>query len=205
MRLLSRLFYADEWRKSRFHTMNGRLCLHPFDFGRAALERVRFLTGKRPPLPWLPRPVVRFLDQRIRGLTLFEFGSGTSTAWFARRCAKVVSVENDAEWHEMVLRDLAGLTNVELLFRHDEDAYARALSESWQPEVILIDGWVRAKCVHRNVDRLRAARLIVLDNSDAEPEAKAGLIHIFAPEKIKVLCGYAPAQMHPNETMIIEP
>lgn len=44
------------------------------------------------PLPWFTYPSVQFIATRIgRGLSVFEYGSGASTLWWAARVRTVVS------------------------------------------------------------------------------------------------------------------
>src|SRR5262245_58674086 len=51
------------------------------------------------PLPWLTHPAIEWLDSVIGpDDTVFEWGSGASTAWFAQRAKSVVSVEHDQTW-----------------------------------------------------------------------------------------------------------
>jgi hypothetical protein len=54
-------------------------------------------------LPWLPFPVIRFLDKTLQpAMRVFEYGCGGSTLFFARRVAEVVSVEHSPDWHRRV-------------------------------------------------------------------------------------------------------
>jgi len=52
-------------------------------------------------IPWLTLPAIdalqKFLEPDMR---VFEYGSGGSTLFFARRAGEVVSMEHDADWHE---------------------------------------------------------------------------------------------------------
>jgi len=49
---------------------------------------------------------------------VFEWGSGISTIWFAKRVKKVISVENNEEWYKKGLLSLEKdkLNNVDLFF-----------------------------------------------------------------------------------------
>jgi hypothetical protein len=65
--------------------------------------------------PWMCFPAVERLDQLLTAQSkVFEYGSGGSTIYFARRVAEVVSVEHDRAWHGRVQLELErrGLTNV---------------------------------------------------------------------------------------------
>lgn len=68
--------------------------------------------------PWISYPAIAWLRRKIRpGDTVFEWGSGGSTLFFADRARAVVSVEHDPEWHRLVENALEAeaLTNVDLI------------------------------------------------------------------------------------------
>jgi predicted O-methyltransferase YrrM len=74
-------------------------------------------------LPWFSYSAIRFLEGRLCGTeTVYEYGGGGSTLFFARRVARVVTVENDAAWTSKLQTALddRSLTNVELI-RADGD------------------------------------------------------------------------------------
>src|ERR1019366_2881355 len=51
-------------------------------------------------VPWLTFRTIDFLTNCLRpDMTVFEFGSGGSTIFIARRVRTVVSIEHDPEWH----------------------------------------------------------------------------------------------------------
>ncbi|MFP4155063.1 MAG: hypothetical protein ACLFSG_05130, partial [Halothiobacillaceae bacterium] len=82
-------------------------------------------------IPWMNYPVIDLLEQRLTSdLSLFEFGSGFSTRFYAQRVGHVHSVEYDRGWFEQVRLDAPD--NVKLLFRErDEDGrYCRTITES---------------------------------------------------------------------------
>ncbi|MCS4114594.1 protein-L-isoaspartate O-methyltransferase [Salinibacter ruber] len=50
-------------------------------------------------IPWLTFPVVDYLERFLEPeMRVFEYGSGGSTVFFARRVQEVVSIEHDSEW-----------------------------------------------------------------------------------------------------------
>ena len=86
-------------------------------FGRSPRDFVPWLRylpiwGRRPAdveLPWFSSGAIRYLERNLRPAhRVFEYGSGGSTFFFARRTAMVLSMESDAVWHRLVtglLRD----------------------------------------------------------------------------------------------------
>jgi len=134
-------------------------------------------------LPWFSFAAIEFLEQRLTGSeTVYEYGGGGSTVFFARRAARVVTVENDEEWVAALRAHLAstGLHNVEVVAAvgsFDDpagfggSAFARALPEE-PADVILIDSWdglppypFRPELFPRAEERVRPGGLIVVDDS----------------------------------------
>lgn len=68
-------------------------------------------------LPWMNFRVIRWLRSYLGPeMDVFEYGSGGSTVFAAKRVRKVVSVEHDPAWHARVLSALRaqGITNCDL-------------------------------------------------------------------------------------------
>ena len=68
------------------------------------------------PIPWFTYPSIDFLDKRLnKNLNVFEFGSGNSSLFFAKRVRKVISVEHNMQWFNKIKTSLPG--NSEIKFR----------------------------------------------------------------------------------------
>jgi protein-L-isoaspartate O-methyltransferase len=105
--------------------------------------------------------------------SVFEFGSGCSTLFWAKRVKKIISVEDNKKWHEKI-RDLAksGIPNLDYLFTENENEYAGYLSQYAEPfDIIIIDGVWRGRCAENAVAHIKkhGGKLLVLDNSDWYP------------------------------------
>ncbi|MGB3754463.1 MAG: class I SAM-dependent methyltransferase [Parerythrobacter sp.] len=97
----------------------------------------------------------------------FEWGSGASTIWLARRSRQVFSVEHDADWHELVAKRVATLPQVTLQ-RHDltNGDYVDAIHDvEGDFDLIIVDGRQRTACLQQAVQKLRPGGLILFDNS----------------------------------------
>jgi spermidine synthase len=166
-----------------------------FDYGylaSVAAETPLDMAGA--PYPWYTYPALEYLRQLdFSDKIVFEYGCGHSTLFWASRSARVISVEHNREWYELVKPRLPdGCT---LLFEPESDAYAATIDRfSDGFDVIVVDGLVtgrtRLKCVRSAVRHLRDGGMIILDNSDWLPESsrhlrKSGLIEVdmtgFAP------------------------
>lgn len=58
-------------------------------------------------IPWIVFPAIKWMDSHITSdMTVFEWGSGGSTFYFAKKVNKLYSIENDAEWFGKIDRIL---------------------------------------------------------------------------------------------------
>ena len=129
--------------------------------------------------PWLVFDAQEYLEELIgKDTKVFEWGSGISTLWLARRAGTVVSVEYDPEWHAAVGAALAerGLRNCEqMLFELDADAteaeheaYASAIDgfDDEHFDLVIIDGRARVRCAANAVAKVAPGGLLLLDNAE---------------------------------------
>jgi len=125
------------------------------------------------PLPWMNYGMIAFLEQRLtREMSLFEYGSGFSTRFYAAHVAKVTSVEHDEDWYRLVQKDCPA--NVELLYQALDADYPRRVNQTGEKyDVVIVDGRERAQCAINAVDALRADGVILLDDTKRDTYAKA--------------------------------
>jgi hypothetical protein len=101
--------------------------------------------------PWFSFGAIEFLSRHLRpGHRVFEFGSGGSSFYFARRTASVLSIENNAEWQQRVsaLAAERKVTNLRCELHpidtaHPERYAALSYFAALQPlpyDVIIVDG-----------------------------------------------------------------
>lgn len=61
-------------------------------------------------MPWMTYDAIDFLASNCRSdSTIFEWGSGGSTLFFAKRCRHVTSVEHDGKWSDFLKERLESL------------------------------------------------------------------------------------------------
>lgn len=156
-------------------------------------------------LPWMNYSVINILNERLSNdLTLFEYGSGYSTLFFAKKVKSVVSVEYDQRWFDNM--EAKKPANVELVFREkDKDGiYCRTITEYEQKfDVVIVDGRDRVNCVKQSLSRLTERGVIILDDSSRGRYLKA---IDFAKEKgFRALCldGLKPTGYHVDRTTIL--
>lgn len=139
-------------------------------------------------LPWWTLDAVveadRFLAAR-KSPRVFEYGSGASTVWLARRAASVISIEHDPGWYSVVANHVARFPNatVHLVeadatfvsgYRSTKEGwvgrsfqrYVNAIDEAAAPfDLIVIDGRARPDCLAHAVRQLAPEGMILFDNS----------------------------------------
>ena len=121
------------------------------------------------PVPWMTYPSISFLDGRIRqDMTVFEYGCGNSTLWWANRVRSVVACEHDREWFAHVKALMPA--NVTLSQRDlGTGGYAHLISEyHGEFDIIVIDGRERVECAKNSLQALKHDGVILWDNSDRD-------------------------------------
>lgn len=120
------------------------------------------------PLPWLNYPVIAFLERRLTpDLTLFEYGSGYSTLFFARRVQRVVSIESDPAWFEIVKQNaVSNVTLIHQELQYDDD-YCRLVNrQNERFDIVVIDGRDRIRCTQHAYSALSDRGVVLFDDSD---------------------------------------
>src|SRR6516165_5398218 len=92
-------------------------------FAHPRLIAPYFAMRKRDPiavrLPWISFSAIRALESLLtHSMFAFEYGSGGSTLFFARRCQSVLSIEDRADWAERVSSGLQSLKLDTAVLRH---------------------------------------------------------------------------------------
>lgn len=122
------------------------------------------------PLPWVTYSFIDFIKTRLnKDLTIFEYGSGNSTLFYADRVKKVVSVEHDEAWYQHIVQEKA--PNSEMIFTNLEKGgeysqKAGLLGEKF--DVIIVDGRDRVNCCKFSINALSEHGVLVLDDSERE-------------------------------------
>lgn len=122
------------------------------------------------PLPWMNFPIIAFLEERLsKEHTLFEYGSGYSTMFYASHVQHVTSVEYDQAWLEIIQHKAPA--NVTLIFQEQDinGDYCRTIARASQNyDVIIVDGRDRVNCIKQSLDYLSDEGVILLDDAHRE-------------------------------------
>lgn len=122
------------------------------------------------PLPWYTYSSIAFLEGRTRpGMRIFEYGSGNSTLWWAKRVQSVVSCENDESW----FRKISAISPDNVDYRHcalePGGEYCKMISRfDREFDIVIIDGRDRVNCARNSLCALKEDGIVIWDNSDRE-------------------------------------
>ena len=176
-------------------------------------------------VPWWTYGAIGEVEDFLRSHSdarVFEWGSGASTVWLAKRAGEVISVDHDAEWIDFSRPRLAALGNatVELVPPDpatDPDphylsakpgyvgrtfrAYVDAI-DRWPGrfDLIVVDGRARSACLAKAGGRLAPGGMIVFDNSH-RPRYRAAIRACGLEER--ALRGLVPSLPHPDQTTLL--
>lgn len=150
---------------------------------------------RHPDEPWISQKAVRYCEQNLDpekhvGL---EWGSGRSTAWFARHLRHLTSVEHDKAWFDKVQASIArsGTKNIDYLYMpldhpleepsrpaYDETPKYVAVAANWPDgalDFVVVDGHYRQACILAALPKIARGGLLLVDNSNWMPLADWGV------------------------------
>lgn len=169
MTLLSRIFHAvspDFYRLGQnVHALASR------QGQLRSIREGRPVRSDGSAIPWYTYPAIEYLSQfDFSNASVFEFGAGYSSIFWAQRARAVISIESDPRWVEHLQ---AGFRpNQKVLLREGRDDYVNAIREQADLfDLVIVDGRWRHACVESAMEKVTEDGLIVLDNSDRYPDA----------------------------------
>lgn len=120
------------------------------------------------PLPWVTYPFIDFIESRLnRSMEIFEYGSGNSTLWYAKKVRYVTSVEHEQNWYDKVksnLPDNASIYYSHLVYGKEYCHFAKNLNKKF--DLIIVDGRDRVNCIKNSIECLTSNGVIILDDSE---------------------------------------
>jgi hypothetical protein len=124
-----------------------------------------------PDEPWLTPAVVQTLDDYLtKQMSGLEFGSGRSTAWFARRLGRLTSIEHSVKWYFRVnnILNKSNIQNVIMILRDNspDNSYSDSINQFRDESLnfVLVDGIDRAKCALFSLPKLMPGGILVIDD-----------------------------------------
>lgn len=142
----------------------------------SAFESKSPVDGAGNPIPWVTYSFIDFIKERLaKHHTIFEFGSGNSTFFYAKYAGIVVSVEHDKEWYDKIVKSKP--ENSEMIFCDlvaGGDYCHMPLNLEEKFDIIIVDGRDRVNCCKQAINALSENGVVVLDDSERE-KYKAGV------------------------------
>ena len=121
-------------------------------------------------LPWMNYSVISLLNERLTAdLRLFEYGSGSSTLYFAERVAEIVTVEYDESWYNNVKQRSDHVENISVHFAPVDDDYPRSIQRfgNDQPfDLVIVDGRKRVESAVFAISHLSEEGVVILDDTE---------------------------------------
>jgi hypothetical protein len=152
-------------------------------------------------IPWLTYGAIGWLNKYLRpDMKVFEYGSGGSTIYIARRVKELVSVEHSSEWFGRVSRVIQQrrISNSTIILAEPDergDRLDEKYSSTTFPEyrgysfekyvrtvnsypdnyfdLIIVDGRSRTACVMESAAKIKNGGYLLLDNSEREQYEEA--------------------------------
>lgn len=136
-------------------------------------------------IPWLTYPFIDFIESRLnKSMDVFEFGSGNSSIYWAKKTNSVVSIEHSPEWFKIIKQnDKYKYKNLEInlvdipeelrkqgyhkmAFTDTENDYVFSLKNlNRKFDIIVVDGLFRNSCILHSLSSLKPGGVIFLDNT----------------------------------------
>lgn len=155
-------------------------------------------------IPWVTYAFIDFIKDRLSAdLSLFEYGSGNSTLFYAARVKQVYAVEHNEAWYQKILSSKPA--NVELIYSKLEKggAYCQMANSQQEPfDVIIVDGRDRVNCCKQALTALTPRGVIVLDDSERTEYREAQDFLLQQGFKVIHFSGISPGLFYPKATSV---
>lgn len=161
-----------------------------YNMWRKSLKAREFSLNNQ--FPWIVYEAIEWLESFLtKEMQIFEWGSGGSTVFFAKRVQSVVTIEHDPEWYSTMFNQLqqSNIRNVQLLLRPPEEfeagdeaytstdeackelsfrGYAEAIDRYPDRffDLVLVDGRARKACMRHAFIKIRPGGYLLLDDSE---------------------------------------
>jgi hypothetical protein len=142
-----------------------------FGYGHLASARsYSSVDAKGSPIPWYTYPALEYIRQLdFCNKSVFEYGAGNSTIFWANLSHSVMSVEDNKQWFDRISLKLP--LNAQIILVSQQQEYIQSIHRpGCNFDVIIIDGEYRYECCQQAPTRLNDGGFIILDNADWYPK-----------------------------------
>lgn len=127
------------------------------------------------PIPWITYPSHEYIKKNLPpSISVFEYGSGNGTLWWASVAKEVISCEHDKEWFQKM--SVAIPQNAKIIFAElDIDGtYSKVILRYKNKfDIVVIDGRERVACAINCLPSLTDEGVLIFDDSDRDYYADA--------------------------------
>lgn len=170
-------------------------------------------------IPWYSFEAIEFLKTHLKPEHwVFEFGSGSSTIFYHNNCSKVVAIESNKSWFEIICEKIQGKVNsnndhfisknseIFLLenaidnFDYENFANIYSYKNNIKFDFIVIDSLKRHLCTLKSLESLKSGGYLILDDSERPNYKKT--IDFLEQNNFEhiIFSGIAPAQLKIKNT-----
>ena len=160
----------DELRLGYTMVTHEQSYLKQTGFLYSKISEKELLSDNQEVIPWMNYPAIEFLKERINAShNIFEYGSGASSLFFAKRARRVISIEYDEKWYHKVKDVLHPYKNAEVYFVPVGKAYIEScMRMKGAINILIVDGRERVACSKFALDCLADDGVVIFDDSDRE-------------------------------------
>jgi hypothetical protein len=163
------------------------------------------INKNKEPIPWFSYPAIKFIESRLnKNLSVFEYGCGNSTIWFAGKVKNIISVEHDKTWMDSISSTMP--TNAQIIFQTleiDGDYAKECVNQNQKFNIIIIEGRNRLHYAKNCIEALTDDGIIIFDNSHTD-EYSIGANYISESGFRRIdFIGLTPIISHSNTTTIL--
>jgi hypothetical protein len=183
--------------------------LHALAMGKGALATSGWIRSRQEnasvdahgdPIPRITYGALHVLERTPPTVRVFEYGSGYSTLWWAKRAASVVAVEHHEDWAGWVREHCPA---AEVLHEPRGEGYIQSPRQHGLFDVVVVDGRDRVRCSEVAPTVLTPTGIILWDNSERE-RYRSGFdgLRELGFRRVDFL-GIAPMSPYPSMTSIL--
>lgn len=169
-----------------------------------AFDKQQAIDVNGEPIPWVTYSFIDFIKSRLnKNLNIFEYGSGSSTLFYAKNAKQVVSVEHDKNWYEKMLQEKPSNTEIIFCELETNGEYAqKAKNLNQKFDLIIVDGRDRVNCCLQCLEGLTDNGVVILDDSEREFYADARAFLITNSFKELAFSGISPGLFYYKTTSV---
>ncbi|AQG81588.1 hypothetical protein AWR27_21115 [Spirosoma montaniterrae] len=143
------------------------------------------------PIPWLSYPFIEFIEPRLnKFMNVYEYGSGNSTRWFAKRVGLIHAIEHSLDWYNTIKGNLpdnailvyeplelkADYHDMAFMDVNDETPYSLNIkTRNLLYDIVIVDGVNRNNCIANSIGCVSSNGVIIVDNLEYSGQMQAGL------------------------------